>query len=118
LAAEEEAEVELRVITSRVAAGDQATGEREAGEAVVPSGGADVLEYDVHPALVGDAADLVANLLRFVIDNVVGAELPAFSILASEPAVAMTCAPKNFAIWMAALPTPLPAPRIKTVSPG
>ncbi len=30
----------------------------------------------------------------------------------------ITRAPVNLAIWMAALPTPLPAPRIKTSSPG
>jgi len=105
LAAEEEAEIKLRVITSRVAASDQSTGERETREAIVPSGSANMLESDVYSPLVGDAADLVANLLRLVIDNVVGAELQGFLELGVGTSVAMTCAPKNFAIWMAALPT-------------
>ncbi len=42
----------------------------------------------------------------------------ALASFSSLPAVAMTRAPRNFAIWMAALPTPLPAPRTSTSSPG
>ena len=78
LAAEEEAEIEFGVVAGGAAAGDQTAGEREAGEAVVPGGGADVLEDDVDAALVGDAANFVANFLRFVIDHVIGAELECF----------------------------------------
>ena len=37
----------------------------------------------------------------------------ALASLASEPAVAITRAPVAFAIWIAALPTPLPAARIR-----
>jgi hypothetical protein len=37
-----------------------------------------VFEDNVDPALVGDTPDFIANLLRLMIDNVVGAELPRF----------------------------------------
>jgi hypothetical protein len=37
-----------------------------------------VFEDDVDAAFVGDAADFVADFLRFVIDEVVGAELFGF----------------------------------------
>src|SRR5439155_4826 len=42
----------------------------------------------------------------------------ARSSLRSLPAVAMTRAPSKRAIWIAALPTPLPAPITSTSSPG
>ena len=42
----------------------------------------------------------------------------ARSALASLPAVAMTRAPWSFAIWIAALETPLPAACTSTVCPG
>src|SRR5947208_598194 len=74
LAAEEETQVHLCVETCGGATGDQAAGRREAGEAVFPSGGADVFEDDVHAALVGDATNFVANFLGFVMDEMVGAE--------------------------------------------
>ena len=43
--------------------------------------------------------------------------LRACSSLAGLPAVAMTRAPWSFAIWMAAVPTPLPAAHTSTSSP-
>ena len=42
----------------------------------------------------------------------------ANSILSSLPTVAMTRAPTRRAIWIAALPTPLPAAWTNTVWPG
>jgi hypothetical protein len=78
LAGEEEAQIDFGVVAGGCAAGDKATANGEAGDAVVPSGGAYVFEDDVDAAFVGDATDFVANFLRFVIDEVLGAELFGF----------------------------------------
>jgi hypothetical protein len=56
----------------------EAAGVGEAGDAVVPSGGADVFEDHVDAAFGGDAADFFADFLRFVVDEVVGAEFLGF----------------------------------------
>src|SRR5215831_9882388 len=50
LAAEEEAEIDLGIIAGSGAAGDEASATSKAGNTIVPGGGADVLEDDVHPA--------------------------------------------------------------------
>src|SRR3989442_3509659 len=78
LAAEEKAEVDLGVVARGGAAGDEAASGGEAGEAVIPSGYTDVLENNIDAALIGDAADFVADFLRFVIDEMIGAELFGF----------------------------------------
>src|SRR6202007_1501656 len=78
LAAEEETEVDLGVVAGGGAASDQAASSGETGEAVVPSGRADVLEDHIDTTLIGDAADFIADFLRFVIDKMVGAKLFGF----------------------------------------
>lgn len=81
LAAEEEAQIQLGIIAGSRAAGDESAAGSETGEAVIPRNNADVFENDVDAALVGDAANLVANFLRFVIDDMVGAEFFGFGEL-------------------------------------
>jgi hypothetical protein len=78
LAAEEEAQVDFGVEAGRCAAGDEAAAGSETRDAVVPRRGANVLKDDADAAFVRDAADFVANFLRFVIDEVVGAQLFGF----------------------------------------
>ncbi len=78
LAAEKEAEVDLGVKAGSGATGHQPAPGSEAGEAFVPRGGADVLENDIHAALIRDAADFLADFLCFVIDEVVCAQLFGF----------------------------------------
>src|SRR4029434_10365138 len=51
LAAEEKPEIDFGVVTGGGSAGDQATAPGEARHAIVPGGGADVFEDDVHSAL-------------------------------------------------------------------
>ena len=78
LAAEEETQIYLGIVARGGAAGNQAASGSKAREAVFPSGGSDVLEDNINPAFVGDAANFVANFLGFVIDEVVGAEFFGF----------------------------------------
>src|SRR6266571_3348611 len=78
LAAEQEAEIKLGIVAGRCAARDQAASWSEAGEALFPSSRADVLEDDVDAALASDAANFLADFLRFVVDHVIGAKLPGF----------------------------------------
>src|SRR6266850_1467942 len=75
LPTEKEPEVHPGVKSSGGPARHQPPRWRETGEAFVPSGGADVFEDDVHAALPGDAANFVADFLRFVIDEMVRAKL-------------------------------------------
>src|SRR5712692_10138476 len=84
-AAKKEAEIDFGVVASGGAAGDQAASGGEAGEAVIPSGCTNVLENNIDAPLVGDAADFVPDFLRFVIDKMVGAELPRFLQLFTGP---------------------------------
>src|SRR6266849_4941297 len=75
LPAEKEPEVHPGVESGGGAAGHESPGGREAGEAFVPSGGADVFEDDVHATLPCDAAHFVADFLRFVVDEMIRAKL-------------------------------------------
>src|SRR5882762_2751123 len=75
LAAEEESQVDLGIVAGGGAASYQAAAGGKTGEAVVPGSRPDVFEDDVDAALVRDAADFIADFLRIVIDEVVGAEL-------------------------------------------
>src|SRR5712664_4246483 len=75
LAAEKEPEVHPGVESGGGPAGHESPGGREAGEAFVPSGGANVFEDDVHATLPCDAAHLLADFLRFVIEEIVRAKL-------------------------------------------
>ena len=81
LAAEQEAEVDFGIVARRGAASYQAAGWGQAGETLVPGGGAYVFENDVDSAFPRDAADFIANLLGFVINDVVGAEIAGFGEL-------------------------------------
>src|SRR4029077_722863 len=78
LAAEEEAQVQFRIETGCGTAGNKPAAGREAGKTVIPCGGPDVFEDHVDAALVGDAADFLADFLGLVIDEMVGAELLGF----------------------------------------
>ncbi len=78
LAAEKESQVDLGLVAGGGAAGDQAASGGKAGEAVIPSGCTDVLENNIDAPFIGDAADFVADFLRFVVDEMVGAELFGF----------------------------------------
>ncbi len=75
LAREEITQIELRGKTGGGAAGHETAAGRKAQDALLPSGGADVLEDDVHAALVRQAPDFFRNLLLRVIDDLIGAEL-------------------------------------------
>src|SRR5262249_54871532 len=75
LTAEEKTQVHFGVIAGRGAASDKPTAGRKTSEAVVPSGRADVFEDHIDAALVGDASDFIANFLRLVVDEVVGADI-------------------------------------------
>src|SRR5258708_5170738 len=68
LAAEEEAQIDFAVVASGGSAGDQATAAGEAGYAVVPRGGSDVLEDYIHAALPCQAADFAFAFFRFCVD--------------------------------------------------
>src|SRR5216683_4141034 len=78
LAAEQEAEIKLGIVAGRCAARDQTASWSETGEALFPSSRADVFEDDVDAALASDAANFLADFLRFVVNQVIGAELPGF----------------------------------------
>src|SRR6267143_3653192 len=75
LPAEEEPQVHPGVESGGGAAGHESPGGREAGEAFVPSGRANVFKYDINPALSCDAAHFVADFLRFVIDEMLRTKL-------------------------------------------
>src|SRR5712664_1247470 len=75
LPAEEEPEVHPGIESGGGPAGHESPGGREAGEASVPSGRANVLEDDINSALPCDEAHFVADFLRFVIDEMVRAKL-------------------------------------------
>src|SRR5216684_3806317 len=75
LPAEKEAKVHPGVESGGGPASHKPPGGREAGEAFVPSGGANVFEDNVHAALSCDAAHFLADFLRFVIDEMIRAKL-------------------------------------------
>src|SRR5229473_8587611 len=75
LAAEEESQIDLGVVAGGGAASYQAAAGGETGEAVVPGSRPDVFEHNIDAALTRDAADFIADFLRIVIDEMVGAEL-------------------------------------------
>src|SRR6267143_1316180 len=75
LPAEKEAEVHPDVESGGGPAGHESPGGRKAGKAFVPSGRANVFEYDINPALSCDAAHFLADFLRFVIDEMVRTKL-------------------------------------------
>ncbi len=81
MAAEEEAEVDFGIVAGRGAASYQAAGWSQAGETVVPGGGTYVFENDVDSSFPGDAAHLIANFLRFVIDDLIGTKFAGFGEL-------------------------------------
>src|SRR5262249_35204516 len=73
LSAEEKAQIDFGIEAGGSSAGDKAPASGEAGDAVVPGGGADVFEDDIHSSSGGEATDFVFDLLRLVVDEVVGA---------------------------------------------
>src|SRR6266849_3313303 len=78
LAAEQEAEIKLGIVAGRCAARDQTASWSETGEALLPGSRADVFENDVDAALASDAANFLADFLRFVVDEMIGTKLPGF----------------------------------------
>src|SRR6202035_2694865 len=78
LAREEITQIELRRKTGGGATGHETAAGRKAQNALLPSGGADVLEYDVHASLDGEAPDFFGNLLLRVIDDLIGTEVAGF----------------------------------------
>src|SRR5882672_11007148 len=75
LPAEEEPEVHPGVESSGGPAGHESPRRSKARKAFVPSGGANVFEDDVHAALPCDAANFLADFLRFMIDEMIRAKL-------------------------------------------
>ena len=78
LAGEEETDIEFGVEAGGGAAGDQATGGGQALEAFAEGGFADVLENDIHAAVVGEAANFLGNRHDAMMNDLVSAELPGF----------------------------------------
>src|SRR5216683_470720 len=85
LAAEQEAEIKLGIVAGRCPARDQTASWSETGEALFPGSRADVFENDVDAALASDAANFLADFLRFVVDHVIGAKLLGFLELFVAP---------------------------------
>jgi len=65
LPGEEKAEVDLGVVARGGPAGDQAASSGKAGEAIIPGGGANVLENNVDAALVGLGGGLRRGFFAF-----------------------------------------------------
>src|SRR4051812_36781045 len=74
LAEEDVTQVGARVPAAGGAAGDDASVARGGEDELLPDLGADVLEDDVDPALAGEPLDLGDEILRRVVDGLVGAE--------------------------------------------
>src|SRR5262249_20975887 len=81
LAAEEETEIGLGVEASGGAARNQAAAPRETSDTVVPGGGANVFENNVHATFGREAADFIFDFLRVVVDQIVGAKFFCFAQL-------------------------------------
>jgi len=77
-----------------------------------------VLEDHIDAALIGDTADFFADFLRFMIDEMVGAELLPFLQLFVRVGSGKHPSAEEFRDLNGAVPTPLPAPRTRTSSPG
>src|SRR3990167_4249247 len=69
---EEMKKIDLDLRAGRCSAGDEPPAERQGLEALLPGGGADVLEDDIDAAPVREFPDLVRDLLFVVIDDVIG----------------------------------------------
>jgi len=78
LASEQETDIEFGVGAGGGTAGDEAAGGGQAFDAFAPSGFADVLENDVHAAIVGEAANFLGDGHDAVMNDLVSAELPGF----------------------------------------
>ena len=78
LAGEEETDIEFGVGAGGGAASDEATGSGEAFDAFVPGGFANVLENDVHAAIIGEAANFLGDGHDAVMNDFVGTELLGF----------------------------------------
>src|SRR5580692_3172189 len=76
MACEKIRDVDRSVEAGGCAAGNQASADCEAADAVVPCGLADVLEDHFHAAAIGQALHFVGNFLRGVIDHGIGTQLP------------------------------------------
>ena len=78
LAGKEETDIEFGVGAGGGAASDEATGGGQAFDAFVPGGFANVLENDVHAAIIGEAANFLGDGHDAVMNYLVSAELPGF----------------------------------------
>ena len=119
LTEEDVTQIDRRREARRRAARHDAPAPRRREDALREDLAADVLDHDVDALLVGEPLALCNEVLRRVVDDLVGAELAcARSAFSSVLVVVMTRAPSIFAIWIAALDTPLPAACTSTVWPG
>lgn len=78
LAGKEETDIELGVVAGSGAASDETPTGGEAFQAVIPSGSADMLDNNVHTAIVGETANFLGDGHDEVVDDFVGAEFPGF----------------------------------------
>jgi len=78
LACEEETDIEFGFVAGGGAAGDETASGGQAFDTFAPGGFADVLENDVHAAIVGEAANFLGDGHDAVMNYFVGAELPGF----------------------------------------
>jgi len=79
LAAEQETDIEFGVGAGGGTAGDEAAGGGQAFDTFAPGGFADVLEDDIHAAIVGEAANFLGDGHDAVMNNFVGTKLLGFS---------------------------------------
>ena len=101
------------------AAGDEPATDRERGHALLEGPRPGVLEHDLHAPPLGEALDLDQKVLPLVVWNqLVGAERLGLLELGLGACGGQHPGPAGLAIWMAALPTPLPAAWTSTVSPA
>src|ERR1700730_9712253 len=78
LTAEEEPKIDFGVVSGGGSASHETAPGGQAGEAFLPRGRSHVFEDHVNAGFAGDAANLLANSLRSVVDDVVGAKLFGF----------------------------------------
>jgi hypothetical protein len=78
LAGEEETDIEFGVVAGGGTASDQTASGGQALEAFAEGGGADVLENNVHAAIVGEAANFLGDGHNAVMNDFVGPELFGF----------------------------------------
>jgi len=115
---EEVADVHAALVAGARPAGHEASSRRDVGDELLPGGAADMLKDHIRPPLAREPPDFLREILARVVDSLVRSNALALASFSSVPATAITRAPKSFAIWTAAVPTPLPTPITRTSSPA